>query len=245
MGKPGYRNDNTTGVARGDQAETIYMVIKGRHFNDGCCFDYGNAETNNMDTGPGSMEALFWGNRTDRSTGAGHGPWVMADLEKGLWSGSARHNPDNTPILADFATAMLKGRPCGGFDPDGHGSSEDCFALKAGDASTSTLKTMFSGGRPQEYSAGIKLQGAIVLGIGVSLERSERQPSSQVRSKLTEVLFARARRFAPPRAQGDNSDSGVGTFFEGAMTAGWSSDATDAAVQASVASVGYALIRQQ
>jgi hypothetical protein len=35
----GYRNDNTTGVATGDAPETIYMVVDGRHYNSGCCFD--------------------------------------------------------------------------------------------------------------------------------------------------------------------------------------------------------------
>ncbi|MBR7827242.1 ricin-type beta-trefoil lectin domain protein [Actinospica sp. MGRD01-02] len=39
---------------------------------------------------------------------------------------------------------------------------------------------------------------------------------------------------------GDNSNSGVGEFFEGAVTAGYPSDATEAAVQASVAAAGYA-----
>ena len=34
----GYRNDNTTAVAKGDDPETMYMVIDGRHFNDACCF---------------------------------------------------------------------------------------------------------------------------------------------------------------------------------------------------------------
>ena len=38
---------------------------------------------------------------------------------------------------------------------------------------------------------------------------------------------------------GDNSDSAVGSFFEGAVTAGYSTDAADAAVQADIASVAY------
>jgi hypothetical protein len=38
---------------------------------------------------------------------------------------------------------------------------------------------------------------------------------------------------------GDNSNNGVGEFFEGAVTAGYPSDATEAAVQASVAAAGY------
>ena len=38
---------------------------------------------------------------------------------------------------------------------------------------------------------------------------------------------------------GDNSHGGVGTFYEGAMTRGYSSDAADAAVQANIAAAGY------
>ncbi len=39
---------------------------------------------------------------------------------------------------------------------------------------------------------------------------------------------------------GDNSNSSAGSFFEGVMTAGAPSDATDTAVQANVAAAGYA-----
>merc|ERR1711934_171753 len=38
---------------------------------------------------------------------------------------------------------------------------------------------------------------------------------------------------------GDNSCSAVGTFYEGAMTATYTTDATDAAVQASIVAAGY------
>ena len=38
---------------------------------------------------------------------------------------------------------------------------------------------------------------------------------------------------------GDNSDGAVGTFFEGAMTAGFSTEAADDAVQANIISAGY------
>jgi hypothetical protein len=50
------------------------------HFNDNCCFDYGNAETNNHDTGNGHMEAVYLGNCTVWGTGTGEGPWFMADV---------------------------------------------------------------------------------------------------------------------------------------------------------------------
>ena len=62
----GYRNNNASGIAKGDEPESIYMVVDGRHYNDGCCFDYGNAETDNIDHGRGTMEALYFGNKIRR-----------------------------------------------------------------------------------------------------------------------------------------------------------------------------------
>jgi non-reducing end alpha-L-arabinofuranosidase len=53
----GYRNNATKNIATGSAAEGMYMVTEGTHFNNRCCFDYGNAETNNLDTGNGDMDA--------------------------------------------------------------------------------------------------------------------------------------------------------------------------------------------
>jgi hypothetical protein len=35
------------------------------------------------------MEAVYWGNTSapKMSKGSGYGPWVMADLENGVWAG--------------------------------------------------------------------------------------------------------------------------------------------------------------
>ncbi|MER6800358.1 arabinofuranosidase catalytic domain-containing protein, partial [Amycolatopsis mediterranei] len=45
----GYRNNNTNGIATGDQPEGMYAIFDGTHYNGGCCFDYGNAERNSRD----------------------------------------------------------------------------------------------------------------------------------------------------------------------------------------------------
>jgi hypothetical protein len=37
-GKMGYRIDHTSGVAKGETEQTIYMVTRGDHVNAGCCF---------------------------------------------------------------------------------------------------------------------------------------------------------------------------------------------------------------
>src|SRR6202030_4109874 len=60
----GYRDDHTSGIATGNASEGEYAVLDGTHYNNGCCFDYGNAETNNDNDGNGAMEAINFGNET-------------------------------------------------------------------------------------------------------------------------------------------------------------------------------------
>ncbi len=107
----GYRVDVTKGIATGDAPETEYMITSGTFFNGSCCFDYGNAETNNTDDGTGTMEAVYFGNYTHQGKGAGNGPWVMADMENGVFAGpSFAANPTDTPLTSTYVTAMVIGR---------------------------------------------------------------------------------------------------------------------------------------
>jgi hypothetical protein len=149
----GYRIDQTTGVATGDQPETEYMVTSGTYFNGNCCWDYGNAETNNRDDGAGTMEAVYFGNYTHQGKGGGTGPWVMADMENGVFAGpSFAANPMVTPLTTPYVTAMVIGRA-------------GTFALRGGNAQTGALTTMYDGMRANGYNP-MKKQGAIILGIG-------------------------------------------------------------------------------
>ncbi|KAJ5100554.1 hypothetical protein N7456_006606 [Penicillium angulare] len=149
----GYRNDNAVKTATGDAAEGLYAVVDGTDYNDQCCFDYGNAETSNDDTGDAHMEAIYFGNNKGWGTGAGSGPWLMADMENGLFSGeSATYNSGDPSITARFFTAVLKGE-----------SNE--WAIRGGDATTGDLSTYYSGARPSGYNPMLK-EGAIILGIG-------------------------------------------------------------------------------
>lgn len=154
VGAVGYRNNSTKGVATGDRPETMYMVASGKHYNQWCCFDYGNAETNNLDNGNATMEAVYFGNSTQWGKGSGKGPWVMADLENGIFAGESFAAPaTNTSLTADYVTAMLKGY------------SGNRFALKGGNAQSGTLATKYDGARPAGYSPQ-KKEGAIILGTG-------------------------------------------------------------------------------
>jgi hypothetical protein len=195
-GVMGYRDNSTSGIATGSQPEGMYMVASGTHFNSGCCFDYGNAETNNRDNGNGHMDAVYFGTLCWFGPCNGSGPWVMADLENGLFQSNLGRslNTSNTGNQAPFVTAMLKN------------NGTNFFALKDGSAQSGGLTTRYSGALPTSpagYSP-MRKEGAIILGIG-----------------------------------GDNSNSAIGSFFEGVMTQGVPSDATENSVQANVVSVGY------
>ncbi|HJP77334.1 MAG TPA: arabinofuranosidase catalytic domain-containing protein, partial [Pseudonocardiaceae bacterium] len=150
----GYRDDATSGVATGDSPEGEYDVVDGTHYNNGCCFDYGNAETTNNDDGNGTMEAIYFGNASYWDTGAGSGPWIMADLENGLFSGSNvnSQNPGDPTISHRYTTAMIEG-----------GANQ--WAILGGNAQSGNLSTFYSGPRPPGYNPMHK-EGAILLGIG-------------------------------------------------------------------------------
>ena len=133
----------------------IYAVLDGTHYNNACCFDYGNAETNNDDNGNGHMEAIYFGNNSFWGSGSGSGPWIMADLENGLFSGSnPKLNPNDPTITFRFVTAIVKGKP-------------NHWAIRGGDATSGGLSTFWNGPRPSVAGYNpMSKEGAIILGIG-------------------------------------------------------------------------------
>jgi hypothetical protein len=188
----GYRDDTTTDIATDGEAEGMYMVTSGTHVNSGCCFDYGNAETNNDDNGASHMDAVNFGTEC-WFTCSGSGPWVQADLESGLYQSDTggSQNTSDTGNASPFVTALLKN----------NGQNE--FALKDGNAQSGSLTTDYAGALPSGYEP-MHQEGAILLGTG-----------------------------------GDDSNTSIGSFFEGVMTSGYPTDAADNAVQANVVAAGY------
>ena len=153
----GYRNNRTSGVAVKGEPEGMYMVSSGTHFNSGCCFDYGNAETSGTDTGAGHMDAinvtrdLSWFNCHNES-----GLGVQADLENGLFHWNQRSCNPATNVSGEprpFISAWLKN------------NGQTRFALKWGDAQSGGLNTIYSGVLPIGY-APMHQEGAIILGMG-------------------------------------------------------------------------------
>ncbi len=208
-GQVGYRNTSTKNIPKGDNPETEYMVTDGTYYNGSCCFDFGNAEMQPTAGGYGTMEAIYFGSCDWWDKGAGSGPWIMADLEVGVysWGGSSaysdankngdRVNPNDISFSYPFVTAMLKGN-------SSKATNGGPFTLKGGNAQSGALTTIWDGAYPVGYGSPMQRQGGIVLGIG-----------------------------------GDNSSMARGNFFEGVITSGYASTATDEAVQANIVAAGY------
>lgn len=162
----GYRHwENTKGTARGDDPESMYMVTSQHDLINGCCFDYGNAESTRNNDGNGTMEAVYFGQGVIWGTGSGSGPWVMADLENGLYpgweNGQDRNISTNTSLLHDFVTAAIVG------DTADKNGGKGRFAVYGADATAGALQTMYDGIRPEKPGyVPMQKQGSIILGIG-------------------------------------------------------------------------------
>jgi len=191
-----WRDGHATGVPTGSAPQGVYMVTSGTHVNSGCCFDYGNSETDRRADGAGAMDAIYFGTSCWFGGCSGSGPWVQADLEYGLYpGGSSAWNPNQRAFTSKFVTAMTKN----------NGTSR--FAIKGANAQSGGLATLWDGALPPGYSP-MKKQGAIILGSGGDCCNG-------------------------------NTNLSIGTFYEGAIVAGYPSDATDNAVQANITTAGY------
>ncbi|MBQ6243714.1 MAG: lamin tail domain-containing protein [Bacteroidales bacterium] len=157
----GMRIDDPIGTAVDDQAEGQYWVFSGQHYNSGCCFDYGNAETDSRDDGDGTMETTYFGNSRGWYYGEGDGPWIMTDQENNL-VGCVNPDPNDkycrglNSVDWRFVTAMADGEP-------------HHWRSMGGDAQQGELKIYYDGGRiqnPRSSYDPMRKQGAILLGNG-------------------------------------------------------------------------------
>src|ERR1019366_6026470 len=153
----GLRHNDAKGTAVDDQAEGQYWVINGLHFNNGCCFDYGNAEIDSRDDDNGTMETTYYGNATPWYHGIPPGPWIMTDQENNLVGcvNADGSKPCTTlpTITWRFVTAMGKGEP-------------HHWTTLGGDAQQGALSVMFDGPRINSTYDPMRKQGAILLGNG-------------------------------------------------------------------------------
>jgi hypothetical protein len=135
------------------EPQTVYALYDGRHFNTGCCFEFGSAEKTPTRLG-GSMEAVYYGcNDTHPPLpSCAKGPYAYSDLEH-------MHEMMTLPGFehvrlqtVDFLFALVKGEP-------------GRLSLAVADAQTDVaLRVLYDGPYPANFTS--KKQGAIVLGVG-------------------------------------------------------------------------------
>ncbi|HTQ04024.1 MAG TPA: arabinofuranosidase catalytic domain-containing protein [Polyangiaceae bacterium] len=207
------RNRNQTKkIPTGASPQTEYFVVHGDYAGrasgtNGCCYDYGNMENHIGDDGPGTMSALYFGDATDWTRGAGNGPWVMLDMENGVFAGggsiailnAGQASVNSSDPSLKYASPNIV---VGLAKTDGTKN----FELKYGNASSGALTVAWNGSLPTNSNPTsyipLHQQGGISLGEG-----------------------------------GDGSAMGTGAFSEGAVMASETTDATDDAIQTNLTSV--------
>jgi non-reducing end alpha-L-arabinofuranosidase len=154
-----------SGMPVGDEPQTQYMISSQHDLINGCCFDYGNAETTANNDGNGTMEAVYLGMGVIWGSGSGSGPWVMADLENGLYpgweNGSFRNISTSLPMTFDFVTGIVVG------DTADKNGGKGRFAVYGGDATVTATTQMYDGIRPEKPGyVPMQKQGSVILAIG-------------------------------------------------------------------------------
>jgi hypothetical protein len=138
----GYRNDSPKQTAVNGQPEGVYMVTSALNLNEKCCFDFGNAETNNLDNRAGHMDAI-----NIMCHGNPCSPDAGLDMEDGIYG--HLKVPAGTTFVTDMGTS------------DG----QHTYAIYQGNAQSGTLTTTGTIPLPSGYQP-MRQEGAIILGIG-------------------------------------------------------------------------------
>jgi hypothetical protein len=138
----GYRNDIAKGTAINGQPEGVYMVTSALNLNEKCCFDFGNAEANNLDNKAGHMDAI-----NIMCHGSPCNPDSGLDMEDGIY-GHLKVHAGTT-----FVTEM------------GACDGQHAYAIYQGNAQSRALTTTGTIPLPNGYQP-MRQEGAIILGIG-------------------------------------------------------------------------------
>jgi len=138
----GYRNDSPKGTAVHGEPEGVYMVTSALNLNGKCCFDFGNAETNNLDNKAGHMDAI-----NIMCHGDPCNPDAGLDMEDGIYGHL------KVPSRTSFVTDM------------GASDGQHSFAIYQGNAQSEGLTSTGIIPLPKGYQP-MQQEGAIILGIG-------------------------------------------------------------------------------
>jgi non-reducing end alpha-L-arabinofuranosidase len=164
----GYRNDTnpTKSIPTGSSPQGVYMVANAltEVYHNGaqqCCFDFGNAETDDDNGGPGTMDAVSL--MCDIVSGEQScQPTVQADLEDGAYA-LIQNNSASQFVMA----AASNGGVATGNLQTWWGDAAQSGSLSTnGPVSLSSLSPEFGGNGQADQYAPMHQEGAVLLGIG-------------------------------------------------------------------------------
>jgi hypothetical protein len=202
-------NASTKGLATGDEAEAEYTVLDGKTYGTLCCFDYGGAEMTGFDEGNATMEAISWG-ATNQFGQSGGGSGPWISAD--IENGMYEGGSNSVPTntsITGFPYVTLMLKGLSAKDCPSGLTGSGCFALKAGNATSGNLEW--------KWNATTKNYGA-------------RPAGYSPQKKQGAIILGTG---------GDGSNTGVGIWFEGAMTMGAPPDSVDDQIQANIVAAGY------
>ena len=223
----GMRNNSPTDAVTGDDPASDYWVVDGGSYADGCCFGYGNGETDSRDLGNGTMEAMAFGSSRSWHYGLGPGPWSQTDQENnlvscngtGTWLGLTGYNERFCEIMpsvtwrfhaafADFGKYSPANVTANGGHINNNGTDNiyggNWASRGANLQADANLTTYWDGDRVNSSYAPMRKQGGIYYGTG-----------------------------------GDNSISTQGTMYEGAMAHNQSNATVDQKIYENIREANY------
>ena len=204
-------NASTKGLATGDEAEAEYSVLDGKTYGTLCCFDYGGAEITGFDEGNATMEAISWGADTSSGNlGAAAAHGFRRTSENGMYEGYEHKSAvPSNTSITGFPYVTLMLKGLAAKDCPAGLTGSGCFALKAGNATSGKIEW--------KWNATTSNYGA-------------RPAGYSPQKKQGAIILGTG---------GDGSNTGVGIWFEGAMTSGAPPDSVDDQIEANIVAVGY------
>jgi hypothetical protein len=218
--RQGYRLTTPgNGVPVDQEAQGIYMLADGTRAGNACCWDFGNVtpdptqfrEMNTLFFGEG-----FWGD------GNGPAPWFGADFEAGVWMGGSVEGQPGWGQLynaGDPRNTNGIARPPNPNNPSMAGVQFALGFLKTDDDPSNTYVLRMAN-----------------TATATELQTAHRGPYP----KLSYAGHGAENQGAVVLGVGgDNSNNSFGTFYEGAVVAGFPDDATELAVMQNIQAARY------
>jgi len=216
--RTGYRIERVgTNMPIDDEPQGIYMLADGTRVGGHCCWDFGNVTTN-----PASyaeMNTLFFGEAFwgDGNNTPEHGPpWFGADFEAGVWMGGSYVGDPGWGEL----NASPAQRPPNLNNPSMKNAKYALGFLKTNDDADNTYALRM---------ANVATANSITEAYRGRYPKLSYNNPHGVDNRGAVVLGV----------GGDNSNNSYATFYEGAIVAGFPSDATELAVMQNIKAVGY------